>query len=429
MVRQVHNLDGHNGNLNNTTTTRNNNDNETPESSPSFQGISASTPTSSPAKAKGKPSSTFLGLAIVSILGILLAASIYNPITSSSISAEVASYPSFGSGLSRIFGSLRALAGVGAGFLTTTTTVAAATTTAGASGSLTSISTAANNNISTIMANKRMPVYFVSHGGPTTMYKKDHPVYPQLQAIGREITEKIKPAAVVVFSAHWQAERPNTIEVNVAEEEPLIYDFYGFPRHYYSEKFPNKGSPELARKVISLLNENGIKTQEAERGLDHGVFVPFKVMFDPKENPLTVPIVQVSLFDDDTNAGAHIALGRAVQKLRDQNVLVIGSGMSVHNLRHYMMVMATGQTMPYAPTFDNALKEAVETPPGEKRDEKMIKLLTRPDARQAHPTFEHLLPIHIAVGAAGPDPGKQLWTLAEGSMGWAQYKFEQVESQ
>ncbi|KAL2393312.1 4,5-DOPA dioxygenase extradiol [Exophiala dermatitidis] len=278
------------------------------------------------------------------------------------------------------------------------------------------------------MANKRMPVYFVSHGGPTTMYKKDHPVYPQLQAIGREITEKIKPAAVVVFSAHWQAERPKTIEVNVAEEEPLIYDFYGFPRHYYSEKFPNKGSPELARKVISLLNENGIKTQEAERGLDHGVFVPFKVMFDPKENPLTVPIVQVSLFDDDTDAGAHIRLGRAVQKLRDQNVLVIGSGMSVHNLRHYMMVMATGQTMPYAPTFDNALKEAVETPPGEKRDEKMIKLLTRPDARQAHPTFEHLLPIHIAVGAAGPDPGKQLWTLAEGSMGWAQYKFEQEES-
>ncbi|EXJ86451.1 hypothetical protein A1O3_03402 [Capronia epimyces CBS 606.96] len=271
---------------------------------------------------------------------------------------------------------------------------------------------------------KRTPVYFVSHGGPNTMYETSHPVYPQLQRIGKEITESVKPSAVVVFSAHWQADRPNTIEVNVAEEEPLIYDFYGFPRHYYSEKFPNKGSPKLAKQVMAILGENGIKTQEAERGLDHGVFVPFKVMFDPKTNPLTVPIVQVSLFDDDTDAAAHIRLGRAVQKLRDENILIVASGMSVHNLRHMMTAMATGKTMPYSASFDAALKDAVETEAGEARDEKMVKLLTRPDGRQAHPTFEHLLPIHIAVGAAGHDPGKQLWTLAEGSLAWAQYRFE-----
>lgn len=256
------------------------------------------------------------------------------------------------------------------------------------------------------------------------MYETNHPVYSQLQRMGREITQTIKPAAVVVFSAHWQAERPNTIEVNVAEQEPLIYDFYGFPRHYYAEKFPNKGSPEVARKVVGLLNENGIKTQETERGLDHGAFVPFKIMFDPKTNPLTVPIVQVSLFDDDTDAAAHIRLGRAVQKLRDDNILIVASGMSVHNLRHLMLARGTGQAMPYSVTFDEALKEAVETEPGDARDEKMVKLLKRPDARQAHPTFEHLLPIHIAVGAAGQDPGKQLWTMADGSLAWAQYKFE-----
>ncbi|EXJ80253.1 hypothetical protein A1O1_08395 [Capronia coronata CBS 617.96] len=274
---------------------------------------------------------------------------------------------------------------------------------------------------------KRTPVYFVSHGGPNTMYETNHPVYPQLQRIGKEITETVRPAAVVVFSAHWQADRPGTIEVNVAEEEPLIYDFYGFPRHYYAEKFPNKGSPEVAQKVMAALGENGIKTQGVKRGLDHGVFVPFKIMFDPATNPLTVPIVQVSLFDDDTDAAAHIRLGRAVQKLRDQNILVVASGMSVHNLRHMMMAMGTGKTMPYSVTFDVALKEAVETKPGEARDEQMVKLLKRPDARQAHPTFEHLLPIHIAVGAAGEDPGKQLWTMADGSLAWAQYKFEAEE--
>ncbi|OAP56753.1 hypothetical protein AYL99_08865 [Fonsecaea erecta] len=274
---------------------------------------------------------------------------------------------------------------------------------------------------------KRTPVYFVSHGGPNTMFETEHPVYPQLQRIGREITQQVKPAAIVVFSAHWQAARPNTIEVNVAEDEPLLYDFYGFPRNYYTEKFPNKGSTKLAQHVIDVLAEHGIKTQKEERGLDHGVFVPFKVMFNPDTNPVNVPIVQVSLFDDHTDAAAHIKLGQAVQKLREENVLIICSGMSVHNLRHFMMLGGGGnRTMPYAVTFDEALKVAVETTPGEQRDEAMIGLLERGDARLAHPTFEHLLPIHIAAGAAGTDQGKQLWTLQEASMGWAQYRFGEV---
>ncbi|KAH0846881.1 4,5-DOPA dioxygenase extradiol-like protein [Fonsecaea pedrosoi] len=276
---------------------------------------------------------------------------------------------------------------------------------------------------------KRTPVYFVSHGGPDTMFNTEHPVYPQLQRIGREITQQVKPSAIVVFSAHWQADRPNTIEVNVAEDEPLLYDFYGFPRSYYQEKFPNKGSAKLAQQVIDALSEHGIKTQKAERGLDHGVFVPFKVMFNPDTNPVTVPIVQVSLFDDHTDAAAHIRLGRAVQKLREENVLIICSGMSVHNLRHLMMMgRGSNRTMPYAVTFDEALKVAVETKPGEQRDEAMNELLERDDARQAHPTFEHLLPIHIAVGASGTDQGKQLWTMQEASMGWAQFRFGEVEA-
>lgn len=256
------------------------------------------------------------------------------------------------------------------------------------------------------------------------MYETSHPVYAQLQRIGREITQVVKPSAIVVFSAHWQAQRPNTIEVNVAENEPLLYDFYGFPKHYYAEKFPNKGSRQLATRVMDVLGQHGIDTQPAERGLDHGVFVPFKVMFDPA--PPTVPIVQVSLFDDDTDAASHIRLGRAVQSLREENVLIVASGMSVHNLRHFMVSKSTGRTMPYAASFDDALKGAVETGLGEPRDENMVALLSRPDARQAHPTFEHLLPIHVAVGAAGEDSGKQLWTLPEGSMAWAQYRFGEV---
>lgn len=272
----------------------------------------------------------------------------------------------------------------------------------------------------------RTPVYFVSHGGPTTMYDKDHAVYPKLEAIGREITEVVKPKAIVVFSAHWQSDTLNAIEVNTSEQEPLLYDFYGFPKHYYAEKFPNKGSPELADRVIDLLNGAGIKTVKAERGLDHGVFVPFKIMFSPEKNPLSIPIVQVSLFDDENDAAAHIKLGRAVEKLRDENVLIIVSGMAVHNLRDLWATQASGKTMPYAVSFDSALKDAVETEPGKARDVAMEGLLKRPDARKAHPTFEHLLPIHIGVGAAGNDSGKQLWTLPQGSMSWGQYRFGEV---
>lgn len=287
-----------------------------------------------------------------------------------------------------------------------------------------------SRTMATQAVHRRTPVYFVSHGGPPTMFDKDHPVYPRLQAMGQEITQKIKPKAIVVLSAHWQAQRPNTIEVNVSEQEPLLYDFYGFPKHYYQEKFPNKGSVEIAERVIEVLGESGIQTEKEERGLDHGVFVPFKVMFHPDENPVDVPIVQVSLWDDDRDAEKHIKLGRALEKLRDENILLVMSGMAVHNLRHYMMSQMdpTVTALPYAKTFDEALKEAVETPPGAARDENMINLLRRPDGRQAHPTFEHLVPIHVGVGAAGNDSGQQLWTMAEKSFSWAQFRFGEVEA-
>ena len=195
------------------------------------------------------------------------------------------------------------------------------------------------------------------------------------------------------------------------------------------EKFPNKGSGKVAQRIIDLLDENGIRTQETERGLDHGVFVPFKVMFNPEVNPVKVPIVQVSLFDDETDAEAHIKLGRAVEKLREENILIVCSGMSVHNTRHFRMLgRGSDRIMPYAVTFDEALKVAAESKPGDQRIENMVELLERQDAREAHPTFEHLLPIHIAVGAAGADQGKQLWTTPEGSLAWAQYRFGEVEA-
>ncbi|KAK2747154.1 hypothetical protein FQN57_002411 [Myotisia sp. PD_48] len=267
----------------------------------------------------------------------------------------------------------------------------------------------------------RTPVYFLSHGGPNIMYDIYHPAYRKLQEIGNEITTKVKPRAVVVFSAHWQG-KPDTVLVNEGELESLIYDFYGFPSHYYKETYPNVGSKELAQKVIDLIQEAGMKAEGVKRGLDHGVWSSFKCAFEPKMNPLNVPIVQVSLFDTE-DPDQHYRLGQAVQKLRDDNILIIVSGMAVHNLRDLRFVFeGDGKPLPYAVSFDEALKEAVMTEPAS-RQAAMAKLLNRGDARKAHPSMEHLLPIHVGAGAAGTDHGKRLWTMPEGSMSWAQFRF------
>ncbi|KAK7455370.1 hypothetical protein Landi51_02573 [Colletotrichum acutatum] len=323
-------------------------------------------------------------------------------------------------------------------------------------------STSSKHTDSPKMKKPRMPVYFFSHGGvskppsshhptslsphpsshtiihhiiphnqtntakPDVMYNKAHPVYPTLQHIGAEITS-LAPTAILVFSAHWQSPSPTTISINAAPgPAPLIYDFSGFPLHYYSATYPNTGSPQLASRVCSLLfasyGSNISCVPTTDRGLDHGVWAGFHVAFNPSTNPLKVPLVQASLFRSE-DPDAHYRLGAALSALRDEGVVIIGAGMSVHNL--YDM-SSDPRPMPYAVSFDDALKEAVEVSNVAERQDKMAQVCRRPDAKQAHPYMDHLMPIHVAAGAAGADRGKQLWTMKEGSFAWAQYRFGDV---
>ncbi|KAH0559879.1 hypothetical protein GP486_003599 [Trichoglossum hirsutum] len=254
------------------------------------------------------------------------------------------------------------------------------------------------------------------------MYDVDHPAYKKLQEIGREITMRVKPEAVVVVSAHWQAGK-NQVQINTSEKTELIYD------HYYEERYPNVGSKELAEKTMSLLKKAGIEVKGVDRGLDHGVWVIFKCAygleaFAPDENPLDVPIVQLSLFNSD-DPDQHYRLGQALSTLRAEKVQIIVSGMAVHNLRDFRFGSNVPDPMPYAISFDEALKDAATAPPAE-RQVKLADLLKREDARKAHPSFEHLLPIHVGAGAAGVDAGTRLFTLVEGSLSWAQYRFGDV---
>lgn len=205
-------------------------------------------------------------------------------------------------------------------------------------------------------------------------------------------------------------------------EHPFLLSYV--QAHYYDMKYPHTGSPQLAAHVIEKIRSAGIPVEGVRRGLDHGVWASFMCAFSPDKNPLNVPIVQVSI-SDNHDPDRHYQLGRAVASLRDEGVQIIVSGMAVHNLRDMARAWGRPGALDYVYSFDKALKEAVERKP-EERQAAMAELLKRSDARKAHPTFEHLLPIYVGAGAASEESGKQLWTLPEGSMSWAQYRFGEV---
>ena len=191
-----------------------------------------------------------------------------------------------------------------------------------------------------------------------------------------------------------------------------LYDYNGFPPHTYEITYPAPGDIALSARVAQLLNASGVETAfESERGWDHGVFVPLKVVF-PKAQ---IPIVQLSL-DASMDPAKHIAMGEALQPLRDEGVLIIGSGNSFHNMAAFGRARQDGGQGPVAGRdFDDWLSEAVCNPDPLQRSEMLSRWVDAPGARYAHPEEEHLLPLHVAAGAGGSDVGKK--TLEDVVMG------------
>jgi aromatic ring-opening dioxygenase catalytic subunit (LigB family) len=202
-----------------------------------------------------------------------------------------------------------------------------------------------------------------------------------------------RPEKLLVVSAHWEAAVPT---VTSSPAPPLLYDYSGFPPHTYELKWPAPGSPELAARVHALLSGSGVESvDEAKRGFDHGVFVPLKVAYPDAH----LPTVQLSL-RAGLDPKAHLAMGRALAPLRDEGVLIVGSGMSYHNMRAFMSPAALSDSE----RFDAWLERTVgEAPPA--RDEELAGWEKAPSARQCHPREEHLIPLMVAAGAAGTDAG------------------------
>ena len=243
----------------------------------------------------------------------------------------------------------------------------------------------------------RMPVYFVPHGGGPWPFV-DLPMFdkagqPELAAFLSDLPAALpeQPKALLVISAHWEARVPTLM---TAEHPPMLYDYYGFPPESYEIVWPAPGDPALAARVRELLHTAGVESAEdSERGFDHGTFVPLKLSFPAAD----VPTVQLSLIGD-LDPARHIALGRALAPLRDEGVLIIGSGMSYHDLRGFFR-----DPREVSETFDAWLQKAVTAEPAQ-RNELLTQWAQAPAARQAHPREEHLIPLMVTAGAADQDP-------------------------
>ncbi|MAP94204.1 MAG: dioxygenase [Ponticaulis sp.] len=253
---------------------------------------------------------------------------------------------------------------------------------------------------------KRWPTYYIPHGGGPCFFMDTPPGIPTntwesmadfLRNIDTELGER--PSAVIVISAHWQRTNPT---IHIGAKPELLYDYYGFPPHTYELTYPMSGAPELATEIADLLKGEGFTPEfEEKRGIDHGIFIPFKLIYPDAD----VPIVQLSMLRGDSPED-HIRLGRALEPLRDKGVLIIGSGLSFHNLRTFFHQPRA--TDPGSVQFDDWLTESVLT--SDHREERLSTWETAPFARACHPTEEHLLPLMVAAGAAPEEAGVQVFS-------------------
>jgi aromatic ring-opening dioxygenase catalytic subunit (LigB family) len=243
------------------------------------------------------------------------------------------------------------------------------------------------------------PTYFINHGGGPCFFLEPGLMRDSWSELERYLagfaaTLDQAPRALLVISGHWEEACPT---VNVAPSPPLLFDYQGFPAHTYRLTWPAPGAPDVAARVSELLSLSAIENgAEASRGWDHGVFVPLKVMFPTAD----VPTVQLSL-QRGLDPARHLAIGRALKPLRNEGVLIIGSGQSYHNMRGLFGSTAVDTK---AEAFDDWLCQAMTDPT--RRDGALIDWASAPGARSAQPHEDHLLPLMVAAGAATNERGQ-----------------------
>ena len=234
----------------------------------------------------------------------------------------------------------------------------------------------------------RLPSVFISHGAPTLPID---PSMPSAEFASLAATLP-RPRAILMLSAHWGTVQP---VASVATQPETIHDFYGFPRSLYELRYPAPGAPELAQRAAALLGENGIATATADHGLDHGAWVPLLLMFPDAD----VPVAQLSI-QPRLDAAHHFRVGRALRALRDENVMIVGSGQITHNLRMADFGARPEDADPRVVEFTDWFEARL----ADRDIDALLDYRARaPHAALMHPTDEHLLPVFGALGAASDD--------------------------
>jgi 4,5-DOPA dioxygenase extradiol len=255
------------------------------------------------------------------------------------------------------------------------------------------------------------PTLFISHGAPTFVIDPELPG-DRLAEWARTLP---RPKAILVVSAHWGTEAP---AVSIAAQPETIHDFHGFPPELYEMTYPAPGAPALAARVAELLEGAGIPTARTTYGLDHGAWVPLKLMFPEAK----IPVTQLAL-QPRKDPAHHFRLGEALLPLREEGVLIIGSGQVTHNLRELSWGAPKGEAMPWAAAFAEWVHLRLMA-----RDWPTLLAYRRqaPYAERAHPTDEHFLPLFVALGALGEMPNVQRWPLGMvfGTLLMDSYRFD-----
>jgi len=245
-------------------------------------------------------------------------------------------------------------------------------------------------------------VLYLSHGGGPLPLLGDKGHQNMVNFIREVAPQLVKPSAILVISAHWEESKPT---ITSGKSPSLIYDYYGFPKASYEIEYPAPGAPELANKIFNLLGKAGIEAKlDDQRGFDHGLFVPLKMLY-PEAN---IPCVQLSLVNS-LQPEEHIQMGKALADLRKDNVLVIGSGFSFHNLKEFFMP-STKEAKAMNESFEQWLIETCSSShfTEQEREQRLRNWHAAPAASYCHPRAEHLLPLHVCYGVAGSAAKKSI---------------------
>lgn len=242
---------------------------------------------------------------------------------------------------------------------------------------------------------KAQIVYF-SHGGGPLPILGDASHQAMVDFMKRLPAQLQRPDFILVVSAHWEESAATLLG---AKNPVLFYDYYGFPEEAYEIKYPAPGSPEYARRIAGILQDQQIPSRiDPQRGYDHGLFIPLKLMYPQAD----IPCMQLSLLRG-LNPSAHVALGKALRGLLPENVLVIGSGFSFHNMRAFSWE-GTDAPDPANEAFQNWLVEVCTGPLSQpEREQRLVAWEQAPSARYCHPREEHLLPLHVCLGMANKE--------------------------